>query len=107
MLMSHSMVRLAAWVFKPKRCVMGEPVHCRDCGFLALRHRIERRLAEAELETRETGTLPIDPGRQYTLYEYTPICLKRAYRLYAEVEPNKHEQKELVRIINEPRECAS
>jgi hypothetical protein len=53
-------------------------VKCAECGFLAVRLRQERILAEAEGNYRETGELPVEfPGKQYYVYEEVPLCFER------------------------------
>lgn len=78
-------------------------VKCAECGFLTLRHRESRELAEVEWATRETGSVPTKGP--YSLYERTPLCFERAFPLQEEAKGDSPD--EVVRVFQSDRECPS
>lgn len=94
-------------------------VQCADCGFLAVRDRKTRELAETELGIRRTWDIPTflevkgSGGGSPHRYEFIPVCFAKVADFDLETRETKsscgsYDEAPLtviLEIINRPREC--
>ncbi len=88
---------------------------CGECGFLTMRDRRTRQLAEVELELRRTGEMPklTSAHDQYGLetayesvYESNLICLRHAYDLHQEyIDGEGNYVERFKNVLTREREC--
>lgn len=75
-------------------------VRCANCGFLAVKRRIERTLCEVEGVIRDGGEWPCVASKQHGVYEDVPICYVQASPLSEEMNG-----KRFLDVIGRDREC--
>lgn len=89
-------------------------VKCADCGFLAVRSKVNYSLGEATIDFREKGTVAIgydDKGMNpHALHELMPLCFASQSYLRDEIkrnnkDKNKNQNDEIKRIINQEINC--
>jgi hypothetical protein len=91
------------------------PVKCKDCGFLSVRNRQTRELAEVESPHRESGHSPLMADLAKPVYDTRPICFVQAADLIKEQEsglpePPQHPTRDdyvaqFLKVIQRDREC--
>lgn len=76
-------------------------IKCSDCGFLAIRHRFNRLLREAEDTFRQSAQLP--PVGEGMEYEPQPLCSKGAFDIRKEIKGDSKD--DTLEAINRGRRC--
>ncbi len=85
---------------------------CKECGFLAVQHRITRQLEEADKAHRGSGDSAHYVGQvgyQGRIYEDVPICLVRAADFAEEIKTptNPYARNCVLAVIARERDCNS
>ncbi len=87
-------------------------VKCADCGYLAVRSKVDYSLGEAAIDFRDKGAVAIgydDKGmNQHTLHELMPLCFARQPYLrnaIKKIDEQKNRNDEVRRIINQEIDC--
>ncbi len=88
-------------------------VKCADCGFLAVRSKVDYSLGEAAADFRENGAVAIGVDskgmNQHPLHEIRPLCFARAFNLGEEIQTQvgtgKNDLQSVLHVIKHDRNC--
>ena len=95
---------------------MPENVHCKDCGFLAIRRKETREIVEVEGQIRHAAEFPGEPMYSKFLvwkdptYESRPLCFAREHHLDVaplEREAEHERESRFMVMIGATRDCDS